>query len=116
MQQRRPTKRAVKGQRAKTSKARKLSVAVTSSDDRQKELIKRLRRERDQALRLQAASAEVLKVIGSSRDGELTSVFEAMLANALRICEAKFGHILLYDGECFHEVISQPHLGARGVR
>ncbi len=102
MQQRRATKRAVKGQRAKTSKARKLSVAVTSSDDRQKELIKRLRRERDQALRLQAASAEVLKVIGSSRDGELTSVFEAMLANALRICEAKFGHILLYDGECFH--------------
>ena len=102
MQQRRATKRAVKGQRAKTSKARKLSVAVTSSDDRQKELIKRLRRERDQALRLQAASAEVLKVIGSSRDGELTSVFEAMLAKALRICEAKFGHILLYDGECFH--------------
>jgi two-component system, NtrC family, sensor kinase len=102
MQRRRATKRAVKGQRAKISKARKLSVAVTSSDDRQKELIKRLRRERDQALRLQAASAEVLKVIGSSRDGELTSVFEAMLANALRICEAKFGHILLYDGECFH--------------
>ena len=102
MQQRRATKRAIKGQRAKTSKARKLSVAVTSNDDRQKELTKRLRRERDQALRLQAASAEVLKVIGSSRDGELTSVFEAMLANALRICEAKFGHILLYDGECFH--------------
>src|SRR5262245_10927484 len=29
-------------------------------------------------------------------------VFEAMLANALRICEAKFGHLLLYDGESFH--------------
>ncbi len=29
-------------------------------------------------------------------------VFEAMLANALRICEAKFGHLLLYDGERFH--------------
>jgi hypothetical protein len=25
-------------------------------------------------------------------------VFEAMLVNALRICDAKFGHILLYDG------------------
>ena len=29
-------------------------------------------------------------------------VFEATLANALRICEAKFGHILLYDGERYH--------------
>ena len=29
-------------------------------------------------------------------------VFEAMLASALRICDAKFGHILLYDGERYH--------------
>jgi GAF domain-containing protein len=70
--------------------------------DRPKEkLVDRLRRERDEAMELQAASAEVLKVIGSS-PGELKSVFEAMLANALRICKAKFGHILLYDGESFH--------------
>jgi signal transduction histidine kinase len=27
-----------------------------------------------------------------------------MLANALRICEAKFGHALLYDGERFHAI------------
>ena len=31
-------------------------------------------------------------------------VFEAMLGRALRICDAKFGHILLYDGERFHAV------------
>jgi transcriptional regulator with GAF, ATPase, and Fis domain len=102
MQQRRARKLSVKDQRAKKPKTRKLSVSISSSDDRQKGLIKRLRRERDQALQLQAASAEVLRAIGSSRGGELTSVFEAMLANALRICEAKFGHILLYDGERFH--------------
>jgi len=28
-------------------------------------------------------------------------VFESILSNALRICEAKFGHLLLYDGESF---------------
>lgn len=102
MHRRRATKRTAKVQRPKASKTRNLPLAVTSSDDRQRELIKRLRRERRQLLRLQAASAEVLKVIGSSRYGETKSVFEAMLANAMRICEAKFGHILLYDGERFH--------------
>jgi GAF domain-containing protein len=65
------------------------------------DLVECLKRERDEAVELQAASAEVLKIISSS-PGELKSVFEAMLASALRICEAKFGHVLLYDGERFH--------------
>jgi hypothetical protein len=29
-------------------------------------------------------------------------LFEAMLANAMRIAEARFGHLLLYDGEHVH--------------
>ena len=39
----------------------------------------------------------MLKVISSS-PGDMKPVFEAILSNALRICEAKFGHLLLYDG------------------
>ena len=94
-------KTPAKGRRTKASTARKASRTRSPTDNRQKQLVKRLKLERDEALELQAASSEVLKIISSS-PSNLKSVFEAMLANALRICEAKFGHVLLYDGERFH--------------
>src|SRR5215831_8119603 len=56
-----------------------------------------------EALEQQAATSEVLQIISSS-PGELQPVFEAILANATRICEAKFGTLYLCEGEGFRAV------------
>jgi two-component system NtrC family sensor kinase len=63
--------------------------------------IARLTRERDEALEQLSAASDVLKVISSS-PGELEPVFQALLENAVRICEAKFGTLFRYDGNNFH--------------
>jgi GAF domain-containing protein len=63
----------------------------------------RLARERDEALEQLSAASEVLKVISAS-PGELEPVFQAMLENAVRICEAKFGHAQLYEDGGFRMV------------
>jgi signal transduction histidine kinase len=67
------------------------------------EKLARAQRERDEALEQQTATSEVLRVISSS-PGELAPVFEAMLDNAVRICEAKFGTLYLCEGGGFRAV------------
>ena len=43
----------------------------------------------------------MLRVISSS-PGDLQPVFAAMLENAVRICDAKFGNIHRWDGDALH--------------
>jgi two-component system, NtrC family, sensor kinase len=67
-------------------------------------LLNELRQRTDdltESLEQQTATSEVLKVISSS-PGDLTPVFESILANATRICEAKFGILFRVDGKTYH--------------
>jgi GAF domain-containing protein len=69
------------------------------------EQLKRQARELEEARDERAALAEVLRVISSSA-GELGPVFEAMLANAVRLCEANFGTLHLHESGALRMVAS----------
>ena len=98
MQRRGGSGQPVKGQSANRPKARKAPTTQVSSAADLQEHLDRRTRERDEALEQLTATSDVLKVISSS-PGELEPVFEAMLANAVRICEAKFGTLYRTEGD-----------------
>jgi GAF domain-containing protein len=69
-------------------------------------LLNELRQRTDdltESLEQQTATSEVLKIISSS-PGELEPVFQAILENAVRICEAKFGTLYLREADGFRTV------------
>src|SRR5262245_5266617 len=74
----------------------------------------RLFNETKEALEQQTATSEVLKVISSS-PGELEPVFNAMLENAVRICEAKFGIMFRFSDGAFHALSSFGDPGSHSI-
>ena len=74
-------------------------------------------RELAEALEQQTATSEILRVISSS-PGELETVFQAVLENAVRICEAKFGILYRSEGDALRTVAMhgapQPFVEERG--
>jgi GAF domain-containing protein len=91
----------------KTTRLRNPSAA----DRKAQSDMTQITRERDEALAREKATAEVLRIISSS-PGELKPVFEAMLANASRLCQASYGVMFLCEGEAFRTVAIHGDLSA----
>jgi signal transduction histidine kinase len=95
-------RRGDKGQpRKRDGKAPKKGLSVRRSPEQ----FERLKRERDDALEQLAANSEVLRIISSS-PGELEPVFQTMLKQATRVCDAKFGILFRHEGGLFHPTAS----------
>src|SRR5215472_5369950 len=93
----------INGLRSKTTKAR---THVDRLREPPAELEKELEartRELSEAREQQAATTQVLQVISSS-PSKLEHVFETILANATRLCEAKFGDLFLRENDAFRAV------------
>src|SRR5262245_46827637 len=63
----------------------------------------RLLNELRESLQQQTATSEVLRIISSSQD-RLEPVFQAVLENATRLCEAEFGILWLAEGDKWRSV------------
>jgi GAF domain-containing protein len=79
--------------RSKTTKAR-------THVDRLRAANADLKKKLSESLEQQTATSEVLRVISSS-PGELQPVFQAMLENATKLCEASYGVMWLCEGDAF---------------
>jgi signal transduction histidine kinase/putative methionine-R-sulfoxide reductase with GAF domain len=78
-------------------------AAITIENARLAQSLGDRNRELTEALEQQTATSEILRVISSS-PGDLAPVFETILANGIRLCEAQRGMLMTYDGDVFWTV------------
>jgi two-component system, NtrC family, sensor kinase len=99
-------------------KRHRMPASPRHADRQSSQSIDQLSRELDEAREQQAATTDVLRIVSAS-SGEVKPVFQAILNNAVRICEAKFGTLFLRDGDVFRfaaEVGTPPALAEHNRR
>jgi len=89
-----------RGNALKTTESFDASLALEETK------VARLTHELKEALEQQSATSEVLRVI-SGYPGDPQPVFQAMLKNAVRLCDAEFGNIYHWDGDALRLVATQ---------
>jgi two-component system, NtrC family, sensor kinase len=90
----------------KRRNAPKAPAALKASSAVEDRKVARLTHELREALEQQSATSEVLRVI-SGYPGDPQPVFQAMLKNAVRLCDAEFGNIYSWDGDALHLVATE---------
>jgi class 3 adenylate cyclase len=94
---------APKPERGNAPKTGHRSKSTPSTEDT---IVARLTHELRETAEQHTATSEILRVISSS-PSDLQPVFQAMMQNAVRLCDAKFGNIYRWDGDALHLVASQ---------
>ena len=89
-----------RSRKAKTARAARHSSSPVAGQETE---VARFHRERDEALERETAASEVLHLISKS-PGDLELVFQSILENATRICQANFANLHFYEGDAFRVV------------
>ena len=78
-------------------------VSTAGADQDRGRTVEELERELAEAHRREAATAEVLRVIGSSPT-DVQPVFDTIVSSAVRLCDGVFSALFQFDGELLHLV------------
>ena len=97
-QTRRPKTAKLKRRTAPKQAILRASSAVGEEDE-----VARLNRQLNDALKQQAATSEVLRLLSGSHS-DLARLFDTILANATHLCQANFGILSLYEGNAYRTI------------
>ena len=93
----------IKGRRIKTPERKRRDAPKASAALNEETAVARLTNELREAVEQQSATSEVLRVI-SSYPNDPQPIFQAMLKNAVRLCDALIGNLYRWDGDALHVV------------
>jgi GAF domain-containing protein len=102
---RKPTKPKPRKQPTAARRHASSAASLKKKLERQTRELIETKKQLAESLEQQTATSEILQVISNS-PGELEPAFQAMLKNATRLCEAKFGVMFGYAGGAFRGLSS----------